>query len=249
MRADRAAGPRAAAARARARAAGRTAARAGRRDRAIERLSEDGPLVPGALYGLRAWAVTGEPGAEELVGAYAGVPWPPGRWLEATCSKGQAHAAPGHDCTCGIYALHPRPGTARRVLAVRGRIGGIVEATGAVEVHEEGFRAERARPYALMIGRRNPALVRRLAAHYGAELIDSRDEKALLAFCRERGLGLDEDVVRSLIGAEELERLHRERIERARGVAARVTGLVVITGAIVRASRAGSTSSSSEDAD
>src|SRR4051794_19830821 len=245
MRADRAAGPPAAPARARARAAGRTGARAGRRGRAIEPLSEDGPLVPGALYGLRAWAVTGEPGVEELVGAYAGVPWPPGRWLQATCSKGQEHAAPGHDCTCGIYALHPRPRTARRVLAVRGRIGGIVEATGGVEVHEEGFRAERARPYALMIGRRNPALVRRLAARYDAELIDSRDPKALLAFCRERGLGFDEDVVRFLIGAEELDRLHRERVERARVIAARATALGVLTGAVVRAIRQRSTDSSS----
>jgi hypothetical protein len=212
-------------------------------------LSEDAPLVPAALFGLRAWAVTGKPGAEELVGAYAAVPWPPGRWLEATCRKGRGHAAPGHGCTCGIYALHPRPRAARRVLAVRGRIGGIVEATGAVEVHEEGFRAERARPYALMVGRRNPALVGRLAARYGAELIDSRDPMALLAFCRERGLGFDEEVVRSLIGVEELHRLRRERVERARVVAMRVTALVVLTSAIVRASRARSMNSSSGDAD
>src|SRR3954447_15470686 len=159
-------------------------------------MSEDVPLVPGAVYGLRAWAVSGGPGEEELVGAYAAVPWPPGRWLEATCRNGQDHAAPAQGCSCGIYALHPRPAAARRVLAVRGRIGGIVEATGAVEVHEEGFRAQRARPHALMIGPRNPALVRRLAARYDVELIDSRDPKALLEFCRERGLGFDEDVVR-----------------------------------------------------
>jgi hypothetical protein len=212
-------------------------------------MSDDVPLVPGAVYGRRAWAVSGEPGEEELVGAYAGVPWPPGRWLEATCRNGQDHAAPAHDCTCGIYALHPRPRAARRVLAIRGRIGGIVEATGAVEVHEEGFRAERARPHALMIGRRNPALVRRLAARYGAELIDSRDWKALLTFCQEQRLGFDEDVVRSLIGAEELDRLNRERLERARVVAARVTAFAVLTSAIVRASRGRSTESSNGDAD
>jgi hypothetical protein len=211
-------------------------------------MSEDVPLVPAAVYGLRAWAVTGEPGDEELVGAYAAVPWPAGRWLEATCRRGQDHAAPAPDCTCGIYALHPRPRAARRVLAVRGRIGGIVEATGAVEVHEEGFRAERARPHALMIGRRNPALVRRLAARYRAELIDARDPKALLTFCREQGLGFDEDVVRSLIGADELDRLDRERLERARVVAARVTAFALLTSAIVRASRGRPTDSSNGDA-
>ena len=200
-------------------------------------MSEDCPLVPAALYGLRAWSVVGECGDEELVGAYEAVSWPPGRWLEATCTKGQVHVAPGHDCTCGIYAWHPRPRAARRVLAVRRTIGGIVEAAGAVEVHEEGFRAERARPYALMVGRRSPALVRRLAERYGAELIDSADPKVLVAFCQKRGLGLDDTVVRSLIGAEELERLRRERDERARVIAARLTAMVVITGAVVRASR------------
>jgi len=211
-------------------------------------LSEDA-LVPAALYGLRAWAVTGEYGAEELVSAHVAVPWPPGRWLEATCNKGREHGAPGPACTCGIYALHPRPPAARRVLAVRGRIGGVVEATGTAEVHEEGFRAERARPYALMIGRRNPALVRRLAARYGAELIDARDPKALLVFCRARGLGFDEDVVRSLIGAEELDRLHQERLERSRLLARRVTALAMLTSVIVRASRSRSTDSSSGDAE
>jgi len=210
-------------------------------------LSGDGPLLASALYGLRAWAVTGEPGDEELVGAHAAVPWPPGCWLEAICSKGRTHAAPDHDCTCGIYALHPRPQTARRVLAVRGRIGGIVAATGAVEVHEQGFRAQRARPYALMIGRRNPALVRRLAVRYGAELIDASDPKELLAFCDARDLGLQEDVVRSLIGAEELDRLHSERLKQAHVAVARITAFAAVTSAIVRASRAGATNSSRGD--
>ena len=200
-------------------------------------MNEDCPLVPAAAYGLRAWSVVGERGGELLVGAYQAVPWPPGSWLEATCMKGEAHAAPGHDCTCGIYALHPRPRAARRVLAARGRVGGIVEAAGAVEVHEEGFRAERARPYALMVGRRHTALVHRLAERYGAEVIDASDPKDLIAFCTERGLGFDHEVVRSLIGAEELERLRRLRIERTRRTAAQITTAVMLMGALVRVSR------------
>jgi hypothetical protein len=180
-------------------------------------VSGDCPLIPAALYGLRAWAVAGEHGDEELVGAYEPVPWPPGRWLEATCTKGREHTAPGRECTCGVYAWHPRPRTARRVLAVRRTIGGIVEVEGAVEVHEDGFRAERARPYALMVGRRNPALVRRLAERYDAELIDSTDPKVLLAFCRNRGLGLDEAVVRALLGPQELQRRERMAARLMRG--------------------------------
>jgi hypothetical protein len=197
-------------------------------------LNDDCPLVPAAAYGLRAWSVAGQRGGETLAGAYRAVPWPPGRWLEATCTRGQAHAAPGRECTCGIYALHPRPRAARRVLAARGRVGGIVEAAGAVEVYEEGFRAERARPYALMVGRRNAALVHRLAERYGAEVIDAGDPQALVAFCTERGLGFDRGVVRSLIGEEELERL---RIERTRRTAAQLTTAVMLIGALVRVSR------------
>jgi hypothetical protein len=200
-------------------------------------LNEGSPLVPAAAYGLRAWSVVGERGGEMLVGAYQAVPWPPERWLEATCTKGKAHSVPGHDCTCGIYALHPRPRAARRVLGARGRVGGIVEAAGAVEVYEDGFRAERARPYALMVGRRYPALVRRLAERYGAEVIDSSDPQDLLAFCRERGLGFDQGVVRSLIGAEELERQRQLRIERTRRTTAQLTTAVMLMGALVRIGR------------
>jgi hypothetical protein len=198
-------------------------------------LNEDPPLVPAAAYGLRAWSVVGERGDERLVGAYQAAPWPPGRWLEATCGKGKAHAAPGHDCTCGIYALHPRPRAARQVLSGYGRIGGIVEAAGAVEIYEDGFRAERARPYALIAGRRHQALLHRLAERYGAELIDGRDADALMAFCRERGLGFGRSAVRELIGPEELERQRQLRLERTRRTTAQITTAVLLIGALVRA--------------
>ena len=56
----------------------------------------------------------------------------------------RAHA----DCSCGIHAWHPRRASARRILRSRFDLPGIVEADGAVEVHEDGFRAQRARPYA-----------------------------------------------------------------------------------------------------
>jgi hypothetical protein len=232
--ADRGARRRVAAAGARVCAAARAGSRAGR---ALEPLNEDLPLVPAAAYGLRAWSVVGERGDELLVGAYQAAPWPPEQWLEATCRKGKAHSAPGHNCTCGIYALHPRPRTARRVLSVRGRVGGIVEAAGALEVYEEGFRAERARPYALMVGRRYPALVRRLAERYGAEVIDSSDPQDLIAFCRERGLGFDRGVVRSLIGADELERQRQLRLERTRRTTAQITTAVMLMGTLVRVGR------------
>jgi hypothetical protein len=119
--------------------------------------------------------------------------------MQATCGEG--HAAPAAGCQCGIHAWHPRPASARRVLASRFELPGIVEADGAVEVHADGFRAERARPYAFVrLPGRNPFLIGRIAASYGAEILDLRHPKELLAVCRERNLGLQEPVVEALLG-------------------------------------------------
>src|SRR5688500_16594146 len=108
------------------------------------------PLVPTPVYGLRTWTVSGERPDERLAGAYRNAPpWPAGgAWLEAVCPEG--HSAPAPQCSCGVHAWHPRARAARRILAGRGEVPGIVEASGAIEVHEDGFRAQRARPYALV---------------------------------------------------------------------------------------------------
>ena len=141
-------------------------------------------------------------GRERLSAPQRGTPWTLGEgWIEATC--GEDHPAPAADCGCGIHAWHPRPASARRILRSRFDLPGIVEADGAVEVHEDGFRAQRARPYAFVrMPGRNPFLIERLAAAYGAEVLDLRRAEELLAVCRERGLGLREPVVEELIGAE-----------------------------------------------
>jgi hypothetical protein len=185
-------------------------------------------LIPAAQYGLRAWSVVGEPGAERLASLHEPVRWPPAGWLVATCPNG--HEAPGHECSCGIHGWHPRLRAARRVLAARATIGGVLEAVGAVEVHGEGFRAQRARPYALAVGRSNPALIRRLATVYGAEVIETRDPRAVVAWCRDRDLGLDDAVVQRLIGSGESERLQRSRRRDAARVAAVVLAIAALLG-------------------
>ena len=74
-----------------------------------------------------------------------------------------------------MHALHPTHRAARRLLAARREIPGVVEAAGAIEVHEEGFRAERARPAAFfVVPGRNAALVRRLAAAHDVEAVEVR---------------------------------------------------------------------------
>jgi hypothetical protein len=165
----------------------------------------DVPLFADRLYGLRTWCVVTEGGREGLAAPQRGTPWPPGRgWTQARCDEG--HAAPASGCRCGIHAWHPRRRAARRVLAGRFELPGIVEASGAVEVHADGFRAERARPYAFVrLPNRNPFLIDRLAAAYGAEVLVLRRPEELLALCRDRGLGLGEPVVEELLGAEAIE--------------------------------------------
>lgn len=192
----------------------------------------DTPLVPTPLYGLRTWTVVGERGAERLASPHQGATWPPGgAWLEATCAQ-----SPGHPPThgCGLHAWHPSRRSARRVLAGHREIPGIAEARGAIEVHEVGFRAERARPYALVLAPgRNARLVRRLAEAYGAQVVEADGPDAVLASCRARGLGLDESIVAELLGPVKAEECRRGRRERARADALRLAAAVAVVALLV----------------
>jgi hypothetical protein len=189
-------------------------------------------LVPSPLYGLRTWTVVGDVGSERLAGPHHAVTWPTaGAWLEATCAVG--HASPSRDCDCGVHAWHPRRRWAGRLLAARRQIPGVVEASGAIEVHDDGFRAQRARPYALVLdGRRNPALVRRLAAAYGVPVVEARGPADVLAWCHARGLGLAEAVVAELLGPA-AEQRRRARVRRARADALRAVAVVAVVGLLL----------------
>jgi hypothetical protein len=187
------------------------------------------PLVPSPVYGLRAWTVVGEAGSERLAGPHRSVGWPlEGEWLESTCELG--HASPAPDCACGIHAWHPRRRWARRAMAARRAVPGIVEASGVVEVHADGFRAQRARPYALMDTGWHPALVHRLAAVYGVPVVEAGSPAALVDWCRARDLGLEEAVVAELLGpaAEPRRRTRSDALRVAAAVAA--VGVLLLLG-------------------
>ena len=114
--------------------------RTGRAEPAAERkpaprgLMSGPPLVPSPLYGLRTWTVVGEPRrASGSPGRSRPCTWPPGgEWLEADVRRTGHTPRRRRGCalrrsTPGI----PRRRWARRVLAPRGKIPGVVEATRA----------------------------------------------------------------------------------------------------------------------
>jgi hypothetical protein len=193
----------------------------------------DTPLFADPLYGLRFWRVTSDEGGEALAGPHQNTLWPPGgQWLHAQCPTG--HAAPAPGCDCGAHAWHPRRGSVRDVLAPRGTVPGIVEAQGAIEVHEDGFRAARARPCALLITPGcNEAMIRRLADRYGVSLVEVRGPRQLLAHCREHQIGMGDDVVAELLGTGDPAERRRARLrnDALRLVAAfAVAALLVVLG-------------------
>lgn len=193
----------------------------------------DAPLVAGSLFGLRTWRVVADDGGESLAGPMHRTRWPAGGdWLRAACPTG--HRAPAAGCDCGVYGWHPRRRSARDVLAVRGVVPGIVEAQGPVEVHEDGFRAQRGRPYALVVAPgRNVQLIRRVAARYDAAVIEVAGPAALLAYCREHRLGMDERVVAELLGIGDPSERQRAKLRKARTDLLRVAVAVVVSALLV----------------
>lgn len=194
----------------------------------------DSPVVPGPVYGLRTWAVAGEPGHERLTGPQRATPWPTGgEFLEAECSVTPPHRPPGATCRCGLHAWHPSLRAARRVCGIRREVPGVLEASGAIEVHAEGFRAERGRPHALaLLPNANRGLVERLAETYGIELIRLDRPRDLMRYCEERGLGLREDVVAELLGIDSLAAVRRERRRRGALTAALVAAVGLALGGV-----------------
>jgi hypothetical protein len=200
--------------------------------------ADDAPLLPSAVAGLRAWRVVVEAdGAERLAGPQGGPGWPAGgAWLQAACARGGDHAAPDPGCTCGIHAWHPRPAAARAVLAGRGEVAGVVEVTGAGELHEAGLRAAAARPRVLFVApRANAARLARLAAAYDARLVPVRGPQDVLAFCAQEDLGLSEATVVDLLGPAMVARAREQRRRDRRRGAVRLAAAAAIGAALVAA--------------
>ncbi len=179
----------------------------------------------GVIHGVRRWAVHIDERYGVLCG-YAGAGWLAGgkptraRCLAATPSWSSAcvgephasHPAPGPDCSCGLYAVHPRLATdvPTRVRAWAGGtvylpmgVLGVVEAWGRIELHSQGFRAEFARPVALAVhsdyvGGERGRFVAALAERYDAICVEANDPIQLAGWCEREGLGLAPAAIRQM---------------------------------------------------
>jgi hypothetical protein len=195
----------------------------------------DAPLIAGSVFGLRTWSRTADGGGDVLTAAHRDTPWPAGgAWLEAACGAAGGHAAPGPDCSCGIHAWHPRRASARRVLGRRFDVAGIVEAEGAIEIQDDGFRAARARPYAFVLTPGgNRALVERLAERYAAGVVEVGGAGELVAWCTEHDIGLAEPAVERILGPDRAAQTRALRRRRRRRDAAGVAAAVALSAAVL----------------
>ena len=183
------------------------------------------PLFAGSILGLRTWDVRiARTGDLRLCASFGDVLWEAdGRWTKAWCVGGSHmgdDSVPGADCSCGLYALHPHPENAREHAAMLseeshrlslneeaalelGEISGLVEACGRIEVHESGFRAERARPVVLLVDRSWSSVrrrgVERVARHHRAEVLEIGSAEELVDNCEHRGGVLDPKSVAELL--------------------------------------------------
>ena len=187
--------------------------------------ASDLAVVPGVIHGLRRWQLYLEGSRWRLGSLNQPIIWAPGEAMEAACihhdfmeDDPENHDPPGAGCRCGIYAFHPfgdaaeafeedvdapEPGYAR---AVGWTICGVLSAWGRIEVHQEGFRAQRARLEALFLpsnwaGSAYHAAIEAVARLYGVPAVEHEPE-SLIETCRRRWPGLDPDLVDELLVAE-----------------------------------------------
>ena len=185
----------------------------------IEEIGEE-PLVAGAVHGFRTWSLALDRESRPGLIGYGHTRWESGgQPTRAECLPGNGTPAshpegfpvPAEGCACGLYASHPWARDPNSdFLRVDGMglepddVFGVVEAWGRMEVHEDGFRAEYARPIALFA--RTGAELEwdvpsdRMAAEYGCILIRVGSVEELAAEMTRFDRGLDRALVEDLVG-------------------------------------------------
>jgi hypothetical protein len=165
--------------------------------------------MPGPVHGIRAWRVKLDESGRICLTGLNGTPWcPDGKSTAARCCV-KRHRAPAGSCDCGLYAVHPwvASGWEQALLHARpeeGCVVGIAEAWGRLQLHDDGFRAQYARPLALGAiaaprSTERTELVDLVARIYVADVVEVADLAGLEGYCREREVGMSRSAVDSLL--------------------------------------------------
>jgi hypothetical protein len=161
----------------------------------------DEPFFAGSIHGIRAWQIEADLRLSGL-GNGSGQRWSDGgRFTEAICLR-HHHPAPRSECSCGLYALHTSQSLGDWIyLEPDGRVSGVVEAQGRVELHRDGFRAQLARPTVLFSPtphRASAEHLRKIAAaaeRYDAQLVELPGPAYAGEWARTSGLGLSAEAI------------------------------------------------------
>lgn len=112
--------------------------------------------VKGKVFGYRVWRVR-KSGLYSVRNSV--FPWPDDRPQTATCYRNfillGSHLAPQEGCSCGLYAYRtpPPPNPSGHPMGADpygSHVWGVVELSGKVVVHKEGYRAQYAKPVAVV---------------------------------------------------------------------------------------------------
>ena len=177
------------------------------------------PFVPGRIHGVRLWTVTLGCGSMALCGLNGSAWTAGGEPTRARCSpfvsrytgRERHDHAPASNCTCGLYSMHPWPEQTAEVagsllagddLAIP--VMGVVEAWGRIEVHEDGFRAEYARPHSLVLFTDSfpddyAEILAVLASTYEVGVVRVQEAGSLVLYCAENAPGMDPAAVERLL--------------------------------------------------
>jgi hypothetical protein len=133
--------------------------------------------LTGKIIGWRDWTLDAHGTLHPLSMATPDNAWTAGV-NEARCCGDPTHAAPVHECECGLYARYDLAGVNGSSLR---SISGVILAWGAVELHADGFRAQFAEILCLVCGLDAPVLermvVEQVADRYGVPVLSQ--EKAI----------------------------------------------------------------------
>jgi len=140
------------------------------------------------IVGYRCWLVEPVEDGYRLSGVLVPAPWAaaPGAWTEAACLPSgesiMAHSSrhprfrvPDRDCSCGLHAYHSLaiggfefgPEQSRLWDEPLGIVWGVVAGAGRTVISEDGWRAQLARPVAMVSGSGRESHVRGVSEQLG----------------------------------------------------------------------------------